>query len=328
MVHMYPIIHSDGKKEGFAGGEVYLHRLNKIIGNADVYVVRMDLFPVITAHTPDHWVFDSVNVYLVDHCQNIPSKYDVYITHLGLTDDCVVLCKSRKARCVFISHFPTPYRSVKDDQTVRVIYNSQTNKQFFTYQNDGFILPPLLDTSYFDVTNNYLSPDDPYERPFITLVNTLPKKGGMLLKQMALQMPTYRFLAVTGGYFTNKAIFDYPKNVKVIPQTSDMREVYKQTRVLIFPTMFETWGMVASEALCGGIPIITIKNTDTKGLQENLKDAVIYLSNNGKVSDWIQSVKRLDNRKEYEKWKCKSLARAKEQDMSKYVPEFLSWFNS
>ncbi|ATY11577.1 group 1 glycosyl transferase [Amycolatopsis sp. AA4] len=107
----------------------------------------------------------------------------------------------------------------------------------------------------------------------VTLVNLSADKGGHLFHGLAAQMPNTPFLGVEGAHGEQLPSPGMP-NVVRIPTVQDMREVWKRTRVLLVPSAYESYGMVAAEACVNGIPVIA---ASTPGLRECLGDAGIFL---------------------------------------------------
>lgn len=152
------------------------------------------------------------------------------------------------------------------------------------------IARPTVDRAAYQTT--------PGER--VTLVNlrrrspTEPDgltKGGEIFRALAANLPDIPFLGVTGAYGVQQELDDLA-NVEVIPHTPHhlMRdEVYAQTRVLVVPSSYESWGRVAAEAICSGIPVVA---SPTPGLMECLGSAGIYVDPND-VDAWVEAVNTL-----------------------------------
>ena len=75
------------------------------------------------------------------------------------------------------------------------------------------------------------------------------------------------------------------------------------------PSNYESWGMVAAEALANGIPVIC---SPTPGLKENCSDAAIYNSFYN-VTNYVPLLQSLDNPDTYNYWSSKGLERTKER---------------
>jgi glycosyltransferase involved in cell wall biosynthesis len=116
-------------------------------------------------------------------------------------------------------------------------------------------------------------------------------KGGEIFRALAERLPRVGFLGVTGAYGHQQELEDLA-NVEVVdhvPHDQMRTEVYGRTRVLLVPSSYESWGRVASEALCSGIPVVA---TPTPGLVEQLGPAGIFVAHDD-VEGWITALRRL-----------------------------------
>ena len=112
--------------------------------------------------------------------------------------------------------------------------------------------------------------------------------------------------------------------MKYVGQNPDIRKILKDTRILLIPSEYESWGQVAIEAASCGIPVIASNAT---GLKESLGEAGIFCER-GDTKSWIEAIKSLDDPKEYSKQSKKVLERAIELDPLKQLEEFnkfLEW---
>lgn len=104
----------------------------------------------------------------------------------------------------------------------------------------------------------------------------------------------------------------------MIPTTKDMRTVWAQTRILLMPSAFETWGMVGVEAMCSGIPVIAHPTT---GLRESLGDAGIFADRNN-PAEWVDAIRRLDDPAAYRAASERAFARVRQLDPRKSLRRF------
>jgi glycosyltransferase involved in cell wall biosynthesis len=132
----------------------------------------------------------------------------------------------------------------------------------------------------------------------VVLVNLTLAKGAATFYALAGSMPETKFLGVIGGYRKDiQVVRDLP-NVTIIDSTSNMRDdVYAKARVVLMPSVYETFGMVAAEAISSGIPVVAHR---TIGLEENLGDAGIFIDRDDHVA-WRLEVARLVNDDDYYK---------------------------
>src|SRR5690606_14237075 len=124
----------------------------------------------------------------------------------------------------------------------------------------------------------------------ITLVNLIREKGADTFYSIAKRMSDRKFLGVKGGY--GNQVVRPSQNVEIIETTDDMiGDVWSKTGVLLMPSHYESYGMVAVEALCSGIPVIA---HPTKGLRESLGDAAVFV-NRRDVMGWIRAIKEIQS---------------------------------
>ena len=203
-------------------------------------------------------------------------------------------------------HATMDYPSVRRaGNKVVVVYNSEEARQMIPFHgNLGIVLnPPIKDIK--------ATPGD-----CITLINISEAKGGRVLKTIAENMPDKKFIGVKGSY--GEQVLNMPSNVEIVENTSDLTEVYSRSRIVIMPSVYESWGMVGVEALSCGIPVIA---SDIWGLKASLGEAGIFLNRN-KVEDWIDMIKKLDDKKVYKEASKKAKKRAEELKAKEGLKQF------
>lgn len=131
------------------------------------------------------------------------------------------------------------------------------------------------------------------ERNAVLLSNLNSNKGGDLLKVVATAMPNVRFIGIQGAY--GKQLFPSKdmKNVEIVPHTSNPTQYYDQARVVWCPSRYESFGMVAVEALHAGIPVVA---SETDGLLESVTHEggqLIPLSKRDYIGNWIDPIRLL-----------------------------------
>lgn len=123
----------------------------------------------------------------------------------------------------------------------------------------------------------------------ITLINLNRDKGVEIWSRLAQHFKNRHFLGVTGGH-GNQITWGHPDNCEIIPHSRFMREeVWSRTKILLVPSVYESYGMVAAEACASGIPVIA---TPTPGLQESLSWAGSF-AQRGNVAQWVAQLRKL-----------------------------------
>lgn len=114
----------------------------------------------------------------------------------------------------------------------------------------------------------------------VTLINASVDKGALVVRELAKRLPDIPFLVVEGGYGAQVDL--RAPNVTVLPHGTPMEQVWSMTRVLLVPSVEESWGMVAAEAMTRGIPVL---GSRAEGLAECLGPAMPR-TNIGDLDTW------------------------------------------
>jgi len=158
---------------------------------------------------------------------------------------------------------------------------------------------------------NKIAIKEPFQGEHITLVNANHNKGVLQFIALADAMPDRKFLGVSayyGGYSDQNLAVPRPKhnNVTWVPFNDDVREILKQTRILLMPSYYESFGRIGIEAMYNGIPVVYAKpaakptspNGSSEGLHAWIQPVGIPCERDV-VSDWISAVQSLDDETVY-----------------------------
>ena len=247
---------------------------------------------------------------------------DIVFTHLTWTSWAAHICSIKKKPLVFLSHNTHPYDILRAFPNMAVVYNSEAMRGILKYQNRSIVVHPPVDYR----KNDLGGPTGEY----ITLVNLTANKGSKLFINIAKAMPGRKFLGVGGSY--DPQYREELPNVTYLPNSPDMAKVYRMTRILVCPSKYESWGMCATEAMCNGIPVIY---HPTFGLCENVGENGIAVKDVNPTYDdvvdrrggespgldpvanvaaWVKAIKKLDDKKTYQKYSNLARARGKQLD--------------
>ncbi len=145
----------------------------------------------------------------------------------------------------------------------------------------------------------------------VSLVNLNADKGGELFWQIAAWCPDWQFRGVRGAY--GQQVMPPPRlpNCEVVDSVPGhrMREhVYARSRVMLMPSLYESWGRVAVEAFASGIPVIA---HPTPGLVEALGQAGIFAYRDDPTA-WIDALNSLRDPDTWQRASRRALARSDE----------------
>lgn len=219
-------------------------------------------------------------------------KADVLLSHFENVPLVAGLARDRRIPLAVICHdnFAVSFHNAAGADLV--VYNSEWIRRDgeifyarypreFLPRNSIVVRPPVIAQEY------RTQPGD-----CATLVNLNADKGGEVFWQIAAWTPEWNFLGVRGAY--GQQIMPPPRlpNCEVVDGVpgQKMREhVYSRSRVMLMPSLYESWGRVAVEAFASGIPVIA---HPTPGLVESLGEAGIFAYRDD-LNAWIHALTSL-----------------------------------
>jgi glycosyltransferase involved in cell wall biosynthesis len=145
----------------------------------------------------------------------------------------------------------------------------------------------------------------------ITMINANALKGLGLFLELAKKHPDRKFLAVRPYYNVIRVPENIP-NIEWMDIQDDIRVVLAKTRILVAPSLYESWGRVAFEAMYNGIPVLYSKPMDrknpaarasgsTEGMQEWIGESQMACDS-FTLDDWSSALEKLDDPAEYARY--------------------------
>jgi len=280
-VHLYPPKHN-------CGGEMFIHNMAKYLISKG-HQCRVLLHQAKRYGITQTYNFEGVEVWpAARQLENHINWADRVFTHLEYTNWTAHICKIYKKPVFFIVHNTRRYACADDGRIpMNIIYNSQYAADLLKYPHPSMVLRPPVDYRKYDVCL------EPINNRFISLINLNANKGGHIFYEIARRMPDKMFMGIRGSY--DEQIIERLPNVMILENSPYILPIYQQTRILLMPSEYESWGMTCTEAMCNGIPVIC---SPTFGLKENAGEAGIFVDRND-VDGWVREIRRLDNKKTY-----------------------------
>lgn len=267
-----------------AGSEVFMHRLGKALRDAghEVTFITTD-----TPMAPQYEVYDGMPCFSV---QPVPQEIsrtvnscrpDLIITHHQRAQVAVPMARGMNIPSVFVMHndfvhnqrvlMYSPSLTIFNTQWIEDKWKHRTHKSMVIHPP---VLPGECDAS----------PGDK-----VTLINLNRDKGSEVFYAVAENLPHIQFLGVVGAHGRQYTREDLP-NVEIQPHTANMcGDVWRKTRVLMMPSIYESYGMTGVEACYQGIPVLA---NPTPGLLESLGPAGWFISRED-VAGYTQAVEKL-----------------------------------
>jgi glycosyltransferase involved in cell wall biosynthesis len=257
-----------------SGADVMCERINTYLASKGHEVMT------IIEDCPQEYTYKGVRV--TSNRELLGEKYDwcdIVITNLVVKGEAVLLAKRFNKPIFHIVHNANGCNVPAGTSDNYLIFNSLHLQKSCNYGLPSIVVNPPTWIGDWENSINH------YSAPYVTLVNCVQNKGHETLCQLATYMPGMQFMGVYGGYGQQgrKSI----RNLRYMPFQPDMREIYNQTRIIIVPSITESWSLVAAEAQASGIPVIC---SGLPGLYENLGITGIYSSN---LRGYMDAINRL-----------------------------------
>jgi glycosyltransferase involved in cell wall biosynthesis len=309
-IHLYPPKHN-------CGAEWMMHNLLKDLQSKG-HSIKVVLHQANAYKITNNYCFEGIDVFPSDPpiIQSLFFWADAIFTHLDYTHLSIGLgAMYRKPVFHFIHNTYKSPDILNAQKRQHIVYNSEWAKEELKFDFPDFILTPPVDYRHYDVGVETINNE------YITLINVNENKGGQIFIDIARAMPHKSFLGVLGSY--DKQITQELPNLKYVQNSIDIKQWYAQTRILLMPSHYESWGRTATEAMSSGIPVIS---SEAEGLKENCGKAGIYIKNRNDIKEWVEAISKLDEEKAYLSASKKAKARAREHDPRKKLDEFNDWF--
>ena len=208
-----------------------------------------------------------------------------------------------------------------------LIYNSdnllEEENRYVSSEINKIVLHPTINTS--DVKSN--TTIESKDRKYISFVGSNLYniiKGSDLFVGLAKSLPDKQFLHVSkyqpvnyekDDYFGMKITPVTPtdyynlvakdiNNLKVVEQTTNIASLYGDTRILIVPSLIESFGRVAVEAAINNIPVIC---SDLPGLHDATFDLAYYVKDYRNVDAFKEAVHKVESNYEYYQERTKKI---------------------
>ena len=308
-IHLYPPRHN-------CGAEYMLHWMLKDLQSKGHHI-KVLLHQANHYKIKNNYVFDGIDVFppqpnVIDSLMNWSH---VVFTHLDYTRWTIGAAQLYKKPVFHLIHNSHLYPEIVNaNANQHIVYNSFWLKDKLNYNWPNFIMTPPVDYRIYDLGI------DPSKNEYITLINLNENKGGKIFEKIAEAMPHKRFLGVLGSY--DEQVRPSIKNLTIVPNSADILQHYRKTRILLMPSEYESWGRTATEAMCSGIPVIC---SEAEGLKENCGKAGIYIKDRNDIKSWVKAITELDNAQKYSEASRKAKDRSRNHDPSKTLDEFEKW---
>ncbi len=234
--------------------------------------------------------------------ENINEIYewcDIAVAHLGAWGDALRGCRMQNKWLIYYLHntYINAYMDRPENNGItgrkwlKVVYNAHYARKEMDYINRSNVCWPIPDIDKFKRLKK--------KGNCVVQLGLNANKGGEIFYNLAEKLPEIKFIGVEGY---GKNIQKAGKNVTIINNTPDIMEVFKQAKVVLMPSAYESFGRVAAECCAMGIPLIA---TQTPGLKECLGgDWPLFAARND-INKWEGLINALMQDSKYYLEMCK-----------------------
>lgn len=262
------------------GGEVSLHRTLASLKEEVVVLTSTEKdysfegVKVKQVNTPNVLNINSSPGPIAEQLKQLNARVVIGQSELSLP--AVLAARAAGAISIINVHAPPKYgRSIRQAviQADYAIYNTEASAKEWGEPNAIVLHPPIS-----KIPNSISTNGDAY-----TVLSSLLNKGINVVIELAKRYPNKRFIVVrspaepTHGLADLEEIASEIPNLELHPRVPP-EEVYKyfeQTRILLVPSRYETYGMSAIEAAGYGIPCVHV---DTPHVREGIGEAAVLVS--------------------------------------------------
>lgn len=213
---------------------------------------------------------------------------DIVLTHLNCTGHAMHCAKDTSKPLVHLVHNDKQleFHHVKDSRAQLLIFNTDWLREAYADKkfepiNPSIVMHPIIDPALYRAERKGAEA--------VTFINLTITKGALVFYELAKRFPDVPFFGIRGAYGDEHLPPTDIPNLKIFDQMPDLRPIWAKTRVVLMPSDYESFGRVAVEAACSGIPSIV---SPTLGLKEALGSAGIYRDRND-VDAWEQELNKL-----------------------------------
>jgi len=199
------------------------------------------------------------------------------------------------------------------------------------------VLYPLFKNEDYLVTHR-----DPR---YITFINPIPDKGltlfARIISEALRELPQAQFLVVEGRWNQANVArvglkLDRIPNVQVIPYQQDMKTVYAQTKMILYPSfMGEAFGRIVVEAQLNGIPVLASRQGGIPealngggflfDLPERCMKKWMAIPTAEEVNSWIETLRTLlEDPKAYEEAQRRAFQAAEKFNPERNIQEAMN----
>lgn len=292
-LHGYPPLWS-------MGGEMATHRALRAVPGSVVFTTALEEYQLDGVSVMPA---TGVSVQCIkDDARSVGAS--VLFGHSRLSDETIRAARHLDLSSILTVHAPPQFgkdlRRARASATVR-LYNTEVARKEW-HDPEGWLLHPPIGEPLKMLEG---------PRNALTLTSSLVNKGASRVLQLAARRWDQRFIIVESPAHPthgDPAFWEQAEklgNVEIWPRLhpDEMNRLWAETRVLLVPSRYETYGMAAVEAAWYGIPSVHV---DTPHVREGIGTAALLLKTT-KIDELDHSLTQVEL--EYDIWSERAYSR-------------------
>jgi glycosyltransferase involved in cell wall biosynthesis len=261
------------------GGEVSLHRSMMAVKGERVVLTNtqaeyyIDGIRVSQINTPDVLNIKADPAPIAKQLKDLNAK--VVIAQNELSLPAVLAAQEAGAISIVSVHTPPKYgKGIRAGVVYAdyAVYNTETSARQWGEPEAIVVHPPIS-----PLPEKTAPTGDAY-----TVLSSLLNKGVEVVLELAKIYPHKRFIIVRSPAEPTHGLSDLEERASLLPNVelhprvhpNDVHKYFEQTRILLVPSKYETYGMSAIEAAGYGIPTVHV---DTPHVREGIGDAAVLV---------------------------------------------------
>jgi hypothetical protein len=261
------------------GGEVSLHRTMTAINGKKAVLTNtkseyyIDGICVSQIDTPDVLNIDANPTPIANQLKDLGAK--VVIAQNELSLPAVLAAEAAGAVSIVSVHTPPKYgKNIRQAVVYSdyALYNTETSAMQWGEPGAMVVHPPIN-----PLPEKKAPTGDAY-----TVLSSLVNKGVEVVLELAKLYPDKRFIIVRSPAEPTHGLSDIEERVSLLPNVElhprvspeHVHKYFEQTRILLVPSRYETYGMSAIEAAGYGIPTVHV---DTPHVREGIGTAAVLV---------------------------------------------------
>lgn len=307
-------------------------------------LIRHIIYKTRSSQRHNLWPYEEERLLSVIEKRIVEFQPDIILTYGGLSAERKIhrIARLCKIPLIFYLHNSLYRKSETFSEVDLILVPSKFLSEFYAERLgiQSTVLYPIFNVDPIRL--------DHWNPKYITFINPASQKGLTLFARIVAdclrELPQAEFLVVEGRWTKEEVSraglnLERIPNVKIIPNQNDVKKVFAETRILLYPSFWvEAFGRTLVEAQLNGIPILASRRGGIPealngggfifDIPERCKKNYLALPTSEEVKPWIEKLKVLmENKEAYEEVQRRAIKATEAFDPEKTLQKAIELFN-